>query len=159
MKFSRSAALLAGCLWAGAAAASPFQDQIVGCLSSMQSDADWAACRAAMFTPCPTEEVGSEAHVACLRAQVDDWEAYLQTRHTRLTERLPADRIIELTMLVGQWRGYVKNQCALVAARNPEAGEAAELGCRISETAGLATEMASCEAGFSQEPYCTLKEE
>ena len=159
MRVLSSASALAACLWAGAAAAAPFHDQIVGCLSAMQSDEDWAGCRVAMFAPCPTEVVGSDPHVACLRKEVDAWEAYLQERHTRLSEQLPGDRVVELTMLVGQWRGYVKNQCAAVAARNPEAGEAAALGCRISEIAGLATEMASCEAGYSQEPYCTLKDE
>lgn len=151
-------AALAAVSMAAPAAAEPFHDQVVGCLSTMQTDEDWAACRAALFAPCPTEVAGSQKHVACLREQEAGWEAYLQARHERLVERLTGDGAVALTTLVGQWRGYVGDRCAQVASQKPEVGEAADLGCRISQISGLATELSRCENGVSGEPYCELKD-
>lgn len=134
------------------------QEKVIGCLLAMRSDADWAVCRNLMFANCPTQEVGSPEHVACLEGEVAEWEAYLERAHAELVDALASDGAVELTTLIGQWRGYMANRCAEVAAARPEAGKAAGLGCRISETAGLATELAACKAGFSNEPYCRLKE-
>lgn len=145
-------------LAAGPAAADEFRGGVITCLSSMQTDDDWAQCRAAMFSRCPTQVVGSPEHVSCLSKEVQGWEDYLDARNDALTPKLTTVAAVELGTLRGQWTGYVANKCAAVAASNPEAAEAAGLGCRISEIAGFAAEMAYCEAGFSEEPYCMLKE-
>ena len=146
-------------LMACPATASDFHAQVTGCLSAMRSDADWATCRAAMFSPCPTEIAGSPDHVACLQKEVDGWETYLDGRQDVLNTRLTSVSVVDLGSLMGQWRGYVRNKCAAVAAQNPKAAEAAEMGCRISEIAGLATELTLCAEGGSAEPYCILKDE
>ncbi|MEM7440705.1 MAG: hypothetical protein AAF393_13980 [Pseudomonadota bacterium] len=151
-------AAMAVLFMAGPAAADDFRGGVVTCLSTMQTDEEWAACRATMFSRCPTETVGSPEHVACLTEESKGWEEYLDVRNDALVGKLASAAQVELANLRGQWRGYVANKCSAVAASNPDVGEAAQLGCQISEIAGFAAELAYCEAGFSKEPYCVLKE-
>ncbi|MBC6441758.1 MAG: hypothetical protein GDA53_01295 [Rhodobacteraceae bacterium] len=151
------APLVAACV-AGYAVADDFRGAVITCLSGMQTDEDWTACRMALFSRCPTQEAGAPEHVACLKKESAGWEKYLDNRNDALAGKLTDAAGLELGTLRGRWRGYVARKCATVAVAHPAAGESARLGCRISEIAGFAAELAYCQAGMSTEPYCVLKE-
>ena len=151
------ATVLSALLLASPAAADPARDGIVSCLGAMGGTGPtWDRCRAQMFAACSTDNPGSDTHVACLSAEADGWETYVDGLRDALLPRLQVDSAVQLTDLMGHWRGYVVNRCAAVAAANPAAGQSADLGCRISEYAGLATELTACSEGRSTEPYCVV---
>ena len=147
---------------AGAASASEIeneQDWVVDCLSRMEVSTSWDECRTGMFQMCQTATVGSAEHLSCLTEQSDKWKVYLQDYTDLLNEKLTSEGALELSMLLGQWFGYVGNKCAAVAESKAEiSSEAAGLGCEISEFAGLVTEFHACLDQRSTAPYCVIKE-
>jgi len=142
-----------------AADISPDKLQVINCVENLQSDADWDQCLALMFEPCSGVEVGSEPHVACLRDQRESWRTVFDGQYLTLTEELTVVGITELATILGQWTGYVGNQCSQVAQGKPEGqADAAQYGCEISEIVGVSAELYACRAGLSTAPYCQLKE-
>ncbi|MEM6620275.1 MAG: hypothetical protein AAF761_06300 [Pseudomonadota bacterium] len=131
---------------------------VVTCLGEMGMTTDWDVCRTQMFEPCATGQVGTSVHVECLRVERDGWMGTMEAARIALDPVLTEQSRTELASLIGQWFGYLGNRCAAVASENPAAGEAAVLGCEISELAGLTTELMACAAGRSVEPYCVLKD-
>lgn len=137
----------------------PTRPQILACLDAMGDQTNWDQCRRMMFTPCATHDVGSEPHLTCLADDMAGWEALMAERRSAVTEALTPSGASELGGLMGQWFGYVSQKCAAVGVeRAGISEEAATLGCRISELAGLTQELDACLAGASTAPYCTLKD-
>lgn len=135
------------------------QDFVVDCLSRMEAGTTWDQCRTILFSDCKTDTIGSPEHLSCLTTQREDWRVYLNDYTVLLNRKLTTEGSLQLNNLVGQWFGYVGNQCASVAESFKETGpEAARLGCEISEYAGMAAEFAACLDGRSVAPYCEIKE-
>jgi hypothetical protein len=127
----------------------------LACIAAMQTEADWAACRSMMFAGCADRAAGSQGHLACLRDDRDGWRAALDTARDDVMRVITLQGGTELGQLMGQWFGYVGQKCAAVGeARAAISREAAELGCEISETVGLISELHACTAGASTAPYC-----
>lgn len=152
------AAALMASVCANAANAGPRED-VLTCVGSMNTDADWAICRNLMFKPCATDEVGSETHIACLSEEKNAWLSEIETRRVTLSEQLTSDSLGAVTDLYGQWIAYVGQKCPSVALKNAATSkEAAQLGCEISESVGMAAEFESCLNGTSTAPYCIIEE-
>jgi len=135
------------------------QRQVLTCLEAMGEGTVWGQCVGLMFQGCAGETVGSEPHVACLTTLHTDWRASMEHTRTGLMGALTSAGATELTQLMGQWFGLVAQNCAEVAV-GKEAGlaEAAQLGCEISEMAGVTAEFVACHEGQSTAPYCVIQE-
>ncbi|MCG6903207.1 MAG: hypothetical protein LJE68_11045 [Rhodobacter sp.] len=151
--------VVAGPATAETAGVSEAQRGVLDCIEAMGQTTVWDQCASLMFGPCAAEQVGSDGHVACLSVQHEGWQSALAGERTALIARLTSAGSSELTQLMGQWFGYVAQKCAAVAASKPaEHAEAAQLGCEISEIAGVTTEFVACREGRSTAPYCVLQE-
>lgn len=147
------------CLFGTGVQAETQQDWAVECLSKMETETSWPECRKGLFAPCAENAVGSEPHLKCLRGEKDNWRVFLDKKTEVLNAKLTLEGAGQLTDLLGQWFGYVGNKCAAVGEEKAEISrDAGQLGCEISEFAGLATEFNSCLTGNSVSPYCTIKE-
>ncbi len=132
---------------------------VLGCVEAMQSDADWGQCLTLMFAPCAAPEVGSEAHVSCLRDERENWRVVFDAQYADVIEMVTAEGTVELANIIGQWTGYVGNRCNQVAsAKTGTHADAAQYGCEISEIVGVSAELMACQAGVSTAPYCVLKD-
>lgn len=134
-------------------------DDVLACVGTMNTDADWALCRNMIFAPCATDQVGSSKHLACLQTQKTDWLATIETRRESLSGKLTTDSLGAVTDLYGQWIAYVGQKCPAIARQNADtSADAAQLGCEISEAVGIASEFESCLQGNSTAPYCVHSE-
>ena len=132
---------------------------VLACIGTMNTDADWARCRTMIFAPCATDEVGTETHLACLKTEKAAWLQDIETKRAALSERLTAISQGALTDLHAQWVLYVGQKCPAIAQANAEtSAEAALVGCEISEAVGIASEFQSCLSGQSTAPYCVLED-
>jgi len=135
------------------------RDDVLACVGGMETDADWATCRAMMFAPCATDEVGNAAHLECLSGEKTAWLARIETDRATLSETLTSDSLGALTDLYGQWIAYVGQKCPAIALQNAAtSSEAAQLGCEVSEAVGIASEFNACLEGNSTAPYCVHEE-
>ena len=133
--------------------------EVLTCLEAMSVDTTWGQCVTLLFAPCAELAVGSEDHVSCLTDEHRAWQGAMDGERTRLLAGLTSAGASELTELMGQWFGYVAQKCGAVAAGKPATGaEAAQLGCEISEIAGVTAEFVACRAGRSTAPYCVMQE-
>jgi len=137
----------------------PRQEAVLGCLGAMGAGTNWGQCVGLMFEPCADQEVGSDGHVACLTAEHAAWQAAFDSTRVALVARLTSTGSSELTLLMGQWFGYVAQKCAEVASsKSGSLAEAAQLGCEISEIAGVTEEFVACHQARSTAPYCVIQE-
>lgn len=141
-------------------AAQPVQQEVMACFAQMGATTAWGDCLSAMFAPCADEEVGSEAHLACLAVQRDDWRAAKAEAEGDVVPRLTEDGMAELSGLMLAWPKFVDDKCAAVAeGRAAISFEAARLGCQVSELALMTNELTACAEGRSVEDYCDLKDD
>lgn len=151
--------VLAAMLLAGAPAFADQRDTVLTCVGNMETDADWAQCRALIFAPCATDTVGDASHLACLESEKAGWLEKVDAERETLSAQLTSDSLGALTDLYGQWIAYVGQKCPAIGLQNAATSrEAAQLGCEISETVGLASEFRTCLSGNSTAPYCVLQE-
>ena len=151
--------LLALPLGAEEAGLSEEQAQVLTCLDGMGAGTEWGQCVGLMFAPCADQDVGSEGHVACLTQLHSDWRVSMDGARTGLMAELTSTGSTELAQLMGQWFGLVAQNCSDVAvAKEPGFAEAAQLGCEISEMAGVTSEFVACHEGRSTAPYCVIQE-
>ena len=137
----------------------PDKAQVLTCLDAMGTETDWGQCVTLMFAPCAMHKAGSADHVACLSGQHESWMTVMQEQREVLLPSLTPTGRDDLTRLMGQWFGYVAQKCAAVASDKTGTGaEAAQLGCEISEIAGVTGEFVACRDGRSTAPYCIMQE-
>ena len=154
-KWRSGALAIAFAALASAANAQDGRDVIYGCLDNIGLSTTWAQCVNAMFSPCAGEELGTEAHAACLNGLYSTWFDGLESEVAATMQKLPQYGQEELTGILSAWYGFASTKCSEIAAgREGSAAQSAELGCQISETALLSNELRRCRAGRSQEAYC-----
>ena len=131
----------------------------MACLENMGTSTSWNQCLGLIFAPCVTDEVGSETHVACLQLQREDWTASMQLLQTDVTDAITLKSAEDLTEILSGWINYVSQKCQTVEdAADNSALAAKQLGCQITELAGLSGEYAACLEGRSTADYCVLKD-
>ena len=130
----------------------------VACLENMSVSTTWNQCLGLIFAPCSGSEIASEAHLSCLQVQRKDWTGSMQLLQSEVTEMITLKSVEDLTKILGGWINYVSQKCQVDVdnTENP-AAKAKELGCQITETAGLTGEYAACLEGRSTAEYCVLK--
>ena len=144
---------------AGASESEEFRNQVLACVSGIDSETSWAECRTMMFEPCSQHQVGSEDHLGCLSAQQKGWQKTMNTTLEELDKQLTTTGSAMVVDIMGQWLGYVNVKCAGVAAAKAAiSSDAAHAGCEIAETVGITSEFNTCLEGNSASPYCTFKE-
>lgn len=135
------------------------QRNVLICVENMGDSTTWPQCTTLMFGPCSEAEVGSGDHVECLTTQHSEWTAVMTAQREALTVDLTSTGATELGQLMGQWFVYVAQKCADVAANKTDLyADAANLGCEISEIAGVTAEFVACRNGRSTAPYCVTQE-
>lgn len=137
------------------------QDAVLACIETIGGETNWETCREIMFEPCANMSVGSTDHVACLKSEQTDWDAYFQDFLDLVNSKLTTTGAAVLADNVGQWYEYRQSRCNSVAEERAAIGfnpEAAGYGCVIAETAGIVSELNACLSGKSTSPYCTIKE-
>ena len=130
----------------------------MACLENMQATTTWSQCLGLMFAPCSGDQVGSDAHVACLQGQWKDWNGSMQLLQSDVTDAITLKSAEDLAKILSGWINYVSQKCQagmdgiddpLVAAK--------QLGCQITEISGLTGEYAACLEGRSTAEYCVMK--
>lgn len=155
--------ILAGLCIGSVAQADAFNDhqrRVVACLAQMENGVTWGECLNVMFSPCAEDEVGSEAHVACLQGQRDIWRGTQSQLRNDLVQMLTAEGGTQMMNILHQWQGYVGDKCSQVGgqyAGSDTGAQAAQLGCEISELTGLTAELALCHDKASNAPFCTYE--
>lgn len=135
------------------------QAVVLQCLEGLGTDTQWDQCVNQLFQPCQGLEVGSDDQLACLTREHGRWTHTFDGERERLISELTSTGASELTLLLGQWFGYIAQKCATVASEKSGPGaEAAQLGCEISEMAGVTAEFSACRQGSSTAPYCVIQE-
>ncbi len=135
------------------------RNEALACVNVMETEEDWARCRALIFAPCATDEVGNAEHLACLKDEKAAWLAHIETSREALSAKLTSENLGALTDLYGQWIAYVGQKCPAIGLQNAETSrEAAQLGCEITEAVGLSSEFNSCLQDNSTAPYCVHEE-
>ncbi len=130
---------------------------VLACLEQMEQTTTWPQCVELMFQPCVAEEVGSEAHQACLGGVRTEWATAVQSLQNEVLDAVTAQGKTEVIDLMGSWTNFVVQKCEDVAAARPTNSESARLGCEISELAGLSGEFAACLEGRSTAQYCAIE--
>lgn len=131
------------------------QRAIMDCINAMGVTTEWGQCARMMFSACADNEVGTDAHLACLTTEHDGWREAMDGERLALVDELTTKGVTELSQVMEQWFGYVAKKCTEVALGKPKvAAEAAQTGCEISEMAGVTTEFVACRQGKSTAPYC-----
>ncbi len=149
-------ALAATPLWAEQTAYPDAHVNAWNCTENLGGSTTWGQCLNLIFAGCATDEVGSEAHLACLDETRKAWSATVENLQEEVNAAITAEGAVELAKLRGQWTGYVIQKCQSVAEDKPQAGqEAARLGCSITEMVGFSAELAACRDGRSAASYCS----
>lgn len=132
---------------------------VMACLENMEASTTWNQCLGLIFAPCAGNEIASEAHVACLQAQRKDWNESMQVLQSDVTDAITLKSAEDLAKILSGWINYVSQKCqaGTDATDNPEVA-AKQLGCQITELAGLSGEYAACLEGRSTADYCILKD-
>ncbi len=128
----------------------------LACTENLDVSTTWPQCLGLIFENCQTDEVGSEAHLACLQTIREGWAVTVENLQVEVKDVITDEANLELTELMGRWTGYVLQKCREVAATKPDA-DAAQRGCEITEIVGLAGELAACVEGRSSADYCKRK--
>lgn len=132
----------------------------LACLENLEISTTWSQCVGLMFAPCAPYDVGSDDHVACLRREKANWNTTMQTLQTNVQQVITPTAAGELVKILSGWVSYVSQTCeAAGQAHSSTSVEAAELGCQITELAGLSGEYAACLEGRSNSEYCVIKQE
>jgi len=130
----------------------------MACLENMGQSTSWGQCLSLIFEPCASLEVASEAHVACLQSEREGWTASMRLLQEDVTEAITIKSAEDLASILSGWINYVSQKCQ--ADGDPEGNlplAAKQLGCQITELAGLSGEYAACLEGRSTADYCVLK--
>ena len=132
---------------------------VMACLENMGTNSSWNQCLGLIFAPCATDEVGSETHVACLQVQREHWTTSMQLLQTDVTDAITLKSAEDLSEILSGWINYVSQKCqAGEDVADTSALAAKQLGCQITEIAGLSGEYAACLEGRSTADYCVLKD-
>ena len=135
------------------------QSAVLSCLGEVGFSTEWNTRLNLMFEPCAGEEIGSDAHLACLFQQRVDWHNTKIRTEAVILERLTEGGVEELSGLMLAWPSFVKNKCEVVGESRADISyEAARLGCEVSEHVLLTNEFQACLDGRSTEDYCKLKD-
>ena len=153
------AALMTSPAMAADTTVSPDKVLVLACLENMGTSTQWSQCVELMFQPCVANEVGSDAHAACLGEERKIWADTVRILQTDLQAAITTEASSQVVDIMGQWTGYVVQKCEEQAAARTTGAESARLGCEISELAGLSGEFAACIEGRSTAQYCVYKEE
>ena len=130
----------------------------MACLENMVQSTSWGQCLSLIFEPCASLEVASEAHVACLQSEREGWTASMRLLQVDVTKAITVKSAEDLASILSGWINYVSQKCQ--ADGDPEGNlplAAKQLGCQITELAGLSGEYAACLEGRSTADYCVLK--
>lgn len=147
------------CTAAAPAHAETPQSEVLSCFKQMNQSTDWNTCLNTMFEPCAGEEVGAEAHLACLSSQLEDWQEAKRSVESDVLKALSQKGIENLSGLMLAWPQFVGDKCTAVAEGRADISyDAAKLGCQISEYALLTNELTACVEGRSVEEYCQMEE-
>ena len=131
----------------------------MACLENMGASTSWNQCLGLIFAPCLEVEVGSEAHVSCLQGQREKWSTSMQFLQKDVTDAITLKSAEDLFEILSGWINYVSQKCQTVEdAADNFALAAKQLGCQITELAGLSGEYAACLEGRSTADYCVLKD-
>lgn len=132
---------------------------VLACLEQMDVSTNWNQCLNLMFQPCVGEDVGSDAHVACLSSEREEWSKSAEILQREVSGAITGEGAVQLAEILGQWTGIIVQDCAEIARTKAETGsESARLGCEITEIVGLTGELAACLEGRSTAEYCQFKE-
>jgi len=135
------------------------QQAVLSCIEGVGVSTEWGQCLGLMFGACEGKEVGGAAHLGCLTEEYQGWQIAMAGEREALVEVLTATGASELTVLMGQWFGYVAQKCSAVAAqKDASVAQVAQLGCEISEIAGVTAEFVACRQRRSTAPYCVIQE-
>ena len=131
----------------------------MACLENMGASTSWNQCLGLIFAPCLEVEVGSEAHVSCLQGQREKWSTSMQFLQKDVTDAITLKSAEDLFEILSGWINYVSQKCQTVEdVADNSALAAKQLGCQITELAGLSGEYAACLEGRSTADYCVLKD-
>ena len=83
----------------------------MACLENMGTSTSWNQCLGLIFAPCVTDEVGSEAHVACLQVQRENWSASMQFLQKDVTDAITLKSAEDLFEILSGWINYVSQKC------------------------------------------------
>ena len=131
----------------------------MACLENMGNNTTWNQCLALIFAPCLEDEVGSEAHVSCLELQRVEWTGSMRLLQSDVTDAITLKSAEDLAKILSGWINYVSQKCqAGEGSMDNPLVAAKQLGCQITELAGLTGEYAACLEGRSTAEYCVVKD-
>ena len=136
------------------------KEEVLACVSQLQSDEDWKRCNNLIQSPCGHEEYGSTGQLSCLKTLHESWSEHLESARKNAMETLAREGRESLNAFAKSWSGIVKNRCSALAEYQQEVSPGtARIQCELSEIVGFSAELAACRRSASDAPFCIMKEQ